>query len=215
MQSRFPIGRTEPISYRDENSGGKHFPSARGSHTRKLSPISSVNTETRRNLPLEYLLPRQLPLPSEQAIPIGYWDPRILEEHHAHGGLPIVLVMWPNDLKTFWEAQAASVVLAARDAARNRDESHTSLRGAQSLESMLPLSGDSYVTQDDPRVPEDIFVRLARSGVLRARKVGRKWVARWCDVQEALRPSEPPDPPSDSVDVEELLLAELGLERNQ
>jgi hypothetical protein len=48
------------------------------------------------------------------------------------------------------------------------------------------LPPDAYVDQRDPRVPRQVYLRLAREGAFPSAKVGKRILAKWADVEAAL-----------------------------
>ncbi len=65
-----------------------------------------------------------------------------------------------------------------------------------------PLSPETYVDQRSGLVEKTLFLRLARQKAFPSKKVGKRVVARWGDVQAALCPAppSPAPPPNDNQD---------------
>lgn len=63
--------------------------------------------------------------------------------------------------------------------------------------SSRPLSPDAFIDQRSGLVEKALFLRLARQKAFPSKRVGKRIVARWGDVQAALSPAVPsPAPPS-------------------
>lgn len=162
---------------------------------------------TRDRVPMDFLILPNAPhsLASGERIPIGYWDPEILSVAQQHGGVPIVLMMWPDDLRHFLEAKDTFVLLRLlRDQLSN-------FTGMRNPSDMVPLPDDAFITQFDSRVPKDLFLRLAKAKVFSTSRFGKLVVAQWGQVRAALRAREE-IPVKSSDDVSDLC-AELGLAR--
>jgi len=91
-------------------------------------------------------------------------------------------------------AQAAneSLVLAARlqgqaDAAAMLAPPPSALSSREAALAMLPLPADYIVDQDSARMSRGQYLRMARAGDFASTRTGRKVLARWGDVQAALR----------------------------
>lgn len=165
-------------------------------------PSPPVPSKPRKSLPLDFLLPRDLPAPEGQAIPIGYWDPEILKAHQQHGGLPVVLVMWPDEFKAFAESKGA------RDA---KESAMAAVRGRRAHD-LIPLPDDAIIDQNNPRIPNDWFIRAAKAGRFPCVKEGSRYLARWSDVRAALA-LERMIPEVRKAGPKELLREALGLRR--
>jgi hypothetical protein len=168
----------------------------------RAEPSSPGPSKPRKSLPLDFLLPRELPAPEGQAVPIGYCDPEILKVHQRHGGLPLVLVMWPDDFKAFAEAKGA------REA---KESAKAAVRGRRAHD-LIPLPDDAIIDQDNPRIPHDWFVRAAKAGRFPCVKEGSRYLARWSDVRAALA-LQRMIPEVRKAGPKELLREALGLKR--
>jgi hypothetical protein len=51
-----------------------------------------------------------------------------------------------------------------------------------------PLCDDAFVDQRSGLVPKEVFIRLHREKRIPTKKIGKRILARWGDVKEALRP---------------------------
>ena len=69
-----------------------------------------------------------------------------------------------------------------------RAESPRKTRGSDVERSGLPMPDDAYVDQRSGLVPKEVFIRLHREKRIPTMKVGKRILARWGDVKEALRP---------------------------
>lgn len=88
--------------------------------------------------------------------------------------------------------QARAVELGAR-----RPEPSDRRSDPASPASSRPLSPDAFIDQRSGLVEKALFLRLARQKAFPSKKVGKRVVARWGDVQAALSPAGPsPAPPS-------------------
>jgi hypothetical protein len=166
------------------------------------NPRPRAPQKSGKSLPLDFLLPRELPAPEGQAIPIGYWDPEILKVHQQHGGLPVVLVMWPDEFRAFSESKGA------REA---KESAMAAVRGRRA-DDLIPLPDDAIIDQHNRRVPKAWFVRAAKAGRFAAVKEGSRYLARWSDVRAAFA-LERMTPEVRKTGPKEVLRETLGLKR--
>ena len=63
----------------------------------------------------------------------------------------------------------------------------------------VPLHDDAVVDQRCAPVPRDLYLRLARQGRFKSKKIGKRICARWADVRAAFaHHNEIPDPPNNT-----------------
>jgi len=113
-------------------------------------------------------------------------------------------------------AQAAneSLVLAARlqgqtDAAAMLAPPPSALTSREAALAMLPLPADHVVDQSTARMDRGLYLQMARAGAFPSTKVGKRVLAKWADVQAALRPTVRAPVATSKKD---LLRQQLGLE---
>jgi len=82
-------------------------------------------------------------------------------------------------------AALSCVPTRERPAALQSRHKRRSYTDANTLDPSIPIADDSLVDQRCPRFPRDIFMRMARAGAFPARKIGKRWVARFGDVRRA------------------------------
>lgn len=68
-----------------------------------------------------------------------------------------------------------------------RDEDGAKRRRHRSLVGSGPVPGDAYVDQWSDLLPHDVFLRLAAEGRFASVRHGQRIMARWADVQAAIK----------------------------
>lgn len=114
---------------------------------------------------------------------------------------------FPSDTIRRSARETADLVVEGLTRALN--SSKTQQRLAQYL---LPLPPDALIDENDPRVPTDWFKKAAKAGRFPCSKEGRKYIARWGDVQAALS-LEVLEPPKRTNGPRDKLREALGLKR--
>lgn len=96
---------------------------------------------------VDFLIPPALPdiAESGELIPIGYWDPEVLAEAKARGGLPVVMMIWPEDY------QRALSAIAAKTAVEVANQNAK----ADPLVSAIAERVASIMMQSQPSRPEE------------------------------------------------------------
>ncbi len=102
---------------------------------------------------------------------------------------------WPVRIH-FRDVESAVAVLGRR------------VRQRENTQRSVTASPQDYIDQRSGLVPRDLYLRLAREGSFPSRKIGKRIVARWADVEQALAPPPRIANASDEADV---LREALGL----